>query len=127
MANAVFSITGLALHARHGALEAERSLGQRFFLDLVIAADVGAALVSDELEDSVHYGQVIKAASTAFTARPFSLIEAAAAAVADDLLNRFPKIVSVSVTVHKPAAPVAAIIDDLSATVERTRGDGRPA
>jgi dihydroneopterin aldolase len=66
---------------------------------------------------------VIKAASAAFTSRPFNLIEAAAAAVADDLMTRFPRIVAISVTVHKPAAPVAAIIGDLSATVERTRGD----
>jgi hypothetical protein len=31
----------------------------------------------------------------------------------------------VQVTVHKPAAPVAAIIDDLAATVERRRDDRR--
>jgi 7,8-dihydroneopterin aldolase/epimerase/oxygenase len=121
MVDVVFTITELALHARHGALEAERSLGQRFFLDLVVTADVGEALSSDRLEDSVHYGQIIKAASQTFTGRSFNLIEAAAAAVADDLLERFPKVKAVSVTVHKPAAPVSAIIKDLSATVERRR------
>lgn len=123
MSQVVFRITKLALHARHGALEAERSLGQRFFLDLVITAEVGDAATSDRLEDSVHYGHVIKAASQTFTERPFNLIEAAAAAVADDLLARFAKITAVSVTVHKPAAPVSAILDDVSATVERRRDD----
>jgi dihydroneopterin aldolase len=121
MTDTVFRIMGLALHATHGALEAERTLGQRFFLDLIVTADVGEALTSDRLEDSVHYGHIIKAASRAFTQRPFNLIEAAAAAVADDILARFPKVTAVAVTVHKPSAPVSAIIGDLSATVERRR------
>ena len=123
MAIAEFRISRLALHGRHGALEAERSLGQHFFLDLEIAAEVGDALQSDDVADTLHYGQVIKAASAAFNERPFNLIEAAADHVARDLLARFPAIRSVRVTVHKPSAPVAAIIDDLAATVERRRGD----
>lgn len=121
MDTVIFRIDRLALHARHGAKEAERSLGQRFYLDIVAAAEIGAALSSDRLEDSVHYGDVIKAATQAFTARDFNLIEAAAAAVADDLLARFPRIAKVTVTVHKPAAPVAAILKDISASVERRR------
>ena len=121
MPHAEFRISRLALHGRHGVLEAERALGQRFFLDLEITADIGEALANDDVGDTLHYGQVIKAASAAFNARPFNLIEAAAGAVADDLMTRFPAIVSVRVTVHKPSAPVAAIIDDLSATVERRR------
>lgn len=121
MPTAEFRITRIALHGRHGARAEEQALGQHFFLDLAITADVGNALVSDRIEDTLHYGQVIKAASAAFNARTFNLIEAAAAAVADDLLERFPTIVKISVTVHKPAAPVSAIIEDLSATVERRR------
>ena len=121
MANAEFRITGLALHGRHGALAAERSLGQHFFLDLEITADIGDAITSDALDDTLHYGQVIKAASEAFNERTFNLIEAAAGAVGDSLLARFSKIVSIRVTVHKPAAPVAALIDDLAVTVERHR------
>ena len=121
MPTAEFRITRIALHGRHGARAEEQALGQHFFLDLAITADVGNALVSDRVEDTLHYGQVIKAASAAFNARTFNLIEAAAAAVADDLLARFPAIVKIGVTVHKPAAPVSAIIEDLSATVERRR------
>jgi dihydroneopterin aldolase len=118
----LFRIDHLALHARHGAKEEERSLGQRFYLDIVFCAEIDAALASDQLGDSVHYGEVIKAASQTFTAREYNLIEAAGAAVADDLLARFPRIATVAVTVHKPAAPVAAILEGISVTVERKRG-----
>jgi dihydroneopterin aldolase len=118
-----FRVDGLALHAHHGVHEAERILGQRFFVDIVVTADVEPALRSDEIGESVHYGHVIKAATLVFTGRTFNLIEAAASAVADDLLDRFPKIVAVSVTVHKPYAPVTAIVADISATIERRRDD----
>ena len=123
MSIAIFRIKRLALHARHGTKEAERSLGQRFFLDIAVTADIGDAARSDRLDESVHYGDVIKAAAAIFTGRDFNLIEAAANAVAEDLLRRFARIVAVTVTVHKPAAPVASILDDISATVERRRDD----
>jgi len=121
MATAEFRIARLALHGRHGALDAERSLGQRFFLDIELTADVGNALVTDKVEDTLHYGHVIKAATATFNARHYNLIEAVAAAVADDLIAQFPAIQRARITVHKPSAPIAAIIDDLSATVERRR------
>ncbi len=119
----VLRIDGLALNAHHGVHEAERTLGQRFFLDLVVTADVDSALRSDDIDDSVNYAEMIKAASLIFTGRTFNLIEAAASAVADDLLDRFTKIVAVTVTVHKPSAPVSAFVVDISATVERRRND----
>lgn len=121
MTVAEFHIEGLALHGRHGVLEAERSLGQHFYLDLEITADIGDADTTDNLEDTLHYGQVIKAASQAFNARHYALIEAAAGSVGDELLRLFPKILTIRVTVHKPSAPVAAFIDDLAVTIERRR------
>jgi dihydroneopterin aldolase len=121
MALAEFDIKGIALHGRHGALDAERTLGQKFALDLHIVAEIGSAATSDKLDETLHYGQVIKAAVAAFNERPLNLIEAAAGSVGDALLAQFPKIASVRVTVHKPSAPIAAIIDDLAVTVERRR------
>jgi dihydroneopterin aldolase len=121
VAKADFQVTGLTLHGRHGALEAERSLGQHFLVDVSLTADVGNALASDRVEDTIHYGHVIKAVVATFETRWFNLIEALAAAIADDLVARFPKIERVRVTVHKPHAPVAAIISDLAVSVERQR------
>src|SRR5271166_3121444 len=103
MTRAVFRIVRLALHARHGVLEAERTLGQHFFLDLSVSANVDSAIATDRLEDSVSYGEVVDVAAAVFTARSFNLIETAAAAVADALLERFPSVVDATVTVHKPS------------------------
>ena len=121
MTRIVLRVERLALHARHGVNPEERALGQHFFLDLVATVDAGDAPASDEIDDSVNYAALIEAAGNAFTAKAFNLIEAAAAAVADDLLRRFAKIETLAVTVHKPSAPVKAHVADISATIERRR------
>jgi 7,8-dihydroneopterin aldolase/epimerase/oxygenase len=121
MSTVVFRIDGVAAFARHGVHRAERELGQRFTLDLVLTIDPGRALESDRYEDSVCYGDMTETALRAFTARDFNLIETAAAAVGDALLARFPRLLEAAVTVHKPSAPVAAILADISATVVRGR------
>jgi dihydroneopterin aldolase len=121
MSKVVFRILGVAAFARHGVHAAERQLGQRFTLDLVVTADPNGSLESDRYEDSTCYGALTETALKAFTGRDFNLIEAAGAAVADAILAGFPRVESVAVTVHKPSAPVAAILADVEATVERRR------
>lgn len=123
MSIALLRINGLALYAYHGVHEAERALGQRFLIDIVATVDVGSAPRTDDIAESVDYAGMIEVATIAFTSRAFNLIESAAGTVAEEVLRRFEKVVSVSVTVHKPAAPVAAIVADISATVEARRDD----
>ena len=59
--------------------------------------------------------------SQAFCTRRYRLVEAAAGAVATAVLNRFPQVQSVRVTVHKPHAPIAATFADVGVSVTRIR------
>jgi dihydroneopterin aldolase len=120
MSDEIF-ITGLALHAYHGVMQHEGKVGQTFKLDLVLNVDLAAASRSDKLAHTVSYDQVVKTASEAFCARRYRLVEAAAGVVAEALLDRFPQVASVRVTVHKPHAPIAAAFDDVGVTIERFR------
>jgi 7,8-dihydroneopterin aldolase/epimerase/oxygenase len=120
MSDSVF-ITGLALHAYHGVMQHEAKVGQTFGLDLVLDIELAAASRSDKLKDTVSYDTVVKAVSEAFCARRYRLVEAAAGAVADAVLQSFPIVRSVRVTVHKPHAPIAATFDDVGVTIERAR------
>jgi dihydroneopterin aldolase len=69
----------------------------------------------------VSYASIVEAATRAFTATSFRLVEAAAQAIADEVLGSFPRVASVQVTVHKPHAPIAAIFNDVGVTILRTR------
>jgi 7,8-dihydroneopterin aldolase/epimerase/oxygenase len=120
MSDAVF-VSGLALHAYHGVMQHEAKVGQTFKLDLVLDIDLADASRTDKLKDTVSYDTVVKTVSEAFRARRYRLVEAAAGAVAEAVLQRFSIVRGVRVTVHKPHAPIAATFDDVGVTIERAR------
>jgi dihydroneopterin aldolase len=120
MSDAIF-ITGLLVHAHHGVMRHETKVGQQFAIDLSLAIDLAEAGASDKLVDTVSYASIVEAATRAFTAKSFRLVEAAAQAIADEVLASFPRVASVRVTVHKPHAPIAAIFGDVGVTILRTR------
>jgi 7,8-dihydroneopterin aldolase/epimerase/oxygenase len=120
MSETIF-VKDLAIHAFHGVMRHEARIGQVFRLDLLLEVAIAAALRSDKLKDTVDYDQVVKTASKAFCARRYQLVEAAAGAVANALLESCPKIRTVCVTVHKPHAPIAATIGDVGVIIRRAR------
>ena len=122
MSDAVF-VSGLALHAYHGVMQHESKVGQTITLDLVLDLDLSEASRSDKLAHTVGYEQVVEIASRAFCARRYKLVEAAAGAVAEALLDRFRQVTSVRVIVHKPHAPIAASFVDIGVTLVRARAD----
>ena len=124
MSDTVF-VKGVVLHAYHGVMQHEAKVGQTFRLDLKLAIDLAEASRSDKLKHTVSYDLVVKAASEAFAARRYRLVEAAAGAVADAVLTRFPQVQAVAVTVHKPHAPIAATFDDVGVTIARSRHGSR--
>ena len=122
MTDTVF-VTGLAVHAYHGVMDHEATVGQTFRLDLVLDVDLSAASRSDKLAHTVGYDQIVNVASLAFCTRRHRLVEAAAGAVAEAVLGRFPQVSRVQVTVHKPHAPIAATFADVGVTIIRGRQD----
>jgi dihydroneopterin aldolase len=120
MSDTVF-VTGLALHANHGVMQHEAKVGQTFRLDLVLDIDLKEASRTDKLAHTVGYDQVVEVASKVFRARRYRLVEAAAGAVADAILDSFPQVSAIRVTVHKPHAPIAATFADVGVTLARAR------
>ncbi|HEX5847440.1 MAG TPA: dihydroneopterin aldolase [Rhodoplanes sp.] len=117
----VIFIAGLAIHAYHGVMEHEGTVGQTFLLDLELAIDLAEASRSDKIASTVSYDEVVDCASQAFSTGRFRLVEAAAGAVAAAILIRFPRISRVRVTVHKPHAPIAATFSDVGVSIVRER------
>ena len=120
MSDSVF-VNGLVLHAYHGVMPHEGKVGQSFIIDLVLDIDLANAAKSDKLADTVSYDAVVGVVSRTFTGKRYRLVEAAAGAVADAVLQNFPRIESVRITVRKPHAPVAAVFTDVGVTLVRSR------
>src|SRR5215471_1936483 len=120
MTDTIF-VTGLVIHARHGVMEHETEVGQRFVIDLELYADLQESSRTDRLADTVSYADVVGTTTAAFKNTNHKLLERAAGAVADAILSHFSRIRAVKVTVHKPHAPIAAIFDDVGVVLTRNR------
>ena len=119
--NDKITIKGLSVYAYHGALEEEKKIGQRFYIDANLYIATQKAGLTDNLENSVHYGEVAQKIIEQFTTHSFHLIEAAAEHIAISLLNRFLLLDKVEITVHKPSAPVPLTLESISLTICRQR------
>ena len=114
-------IKGLRLFAYHGVNPEEKRDGQHFVLDICLHADLAKARHSDQLGDTVNYAAVVKAVRAAFTQESFDLIERAAQAVCDAVLENFPAVQAVDVLLKKPEAPVNAEFDYMAVAISQRR------
>ena len=106
-----------AFFARHGVLEAEETLGQRFYVDAELSVQPETALDEDAIEGTVDYGVAVEVIEEIITGRRRFLIEALALDVAKALCKRFPQIKRAEITVRKPNAPVRGVLDHVEVTV----------
>lgn len=113
-------LEGLVFFGRHGVLEAERALGQRFVVDLELHLDLAAAGTSDDLAATIDYGAVARLARAIVEGPPADLIETVAERLAAAVLAHDARTQAVRVRVAKPDVR----LDDLvlaGAAVEITR------
>ncbi len=114
------ALRGLRGHGRHGVLPAERATGQEFRVDVVVALDTRRAARTDDLADTVDYGDLAGRVVALVEGEPVALLETLAVRVAEAALAD-PRVVEVEVTVHKPQAPLTVPFDDVTVTVTRGR------
>lgn len=113
-------LTGIEVQARHGVTEAERATSQRFLVDVTLWVDARPAGSSDDIIDTVDYGRVAVLAHNVVQGESHRLIERVAERVAEVLLEE-TAVQRVSVTVHKPDAPIPLEFADVSVTVDRVK------
>jgi dihydroneopterin aldolase len=112
-------ISGIKAFGYHGVFETERANGQDFFVDVELEVDLTRASVSDDVKDTINYAEVTDIVVEEITTNPVSLIEKLAGRIAERIKVTFAQAARVTVTVHKPQAPVSAQVQDISVTISR--------
>lgn len=112
------AVMGIRARGRHGVLDFEREMGQTFVVDVEMAVDTAQAGRSDDLAHTVDYGSVATQVAAIITGPPFQLIEALAESIAQRV-KAFPGVDQVTVTVHKPYAPVTEVFEDVIVRITR--------
>jgi len=124
MATDRISLRGLKVQANHGVFDFERANGQLFVVDVVAWLDLSPAALTDDLGQTVHYGELADEIHAVVAGEPVDLIETLAERVAQVVLAH-PPVESVEVTVHKPEAPLSLEFDDVAVTIVRGRGSSQ--
>ena len=114
------TLTGVRAFGYHGVFDDERRDGQEFVVDVTLYVSTAPAAASDDVSDTVHYGEVAERIVELVGRDPLNLIEGVAARIADDLLT-WDGVKRVAVTIHTPHAPITVPFADDSVTIRRAR------
>lgn len=111
----------MGFYGYHGVFEEESRLGQKFYIDVVLELDTKKAGQSDDMHDSVSYGDVYHVIKNIVEDQRFNLLEALAEHIAEKVLYKFIMVEGLTVTVKKPEAPVPGIFDYFGVEIYRGR------
>jgi dihydroneopterin aldolase len=109
LVNAVF-------YGHHGVMQEEHKVGGRYEVDVGVELDFEEAALHDNLDRTVDYERVYEYVKTLVTENNFYLIEKLAYRIAHQVLETYPTVEGVEVTVRKPNPPVGGPCDRAEAT-----------
>jgi dihydroneopterin aldolase len=118
----VVEISGLSLYTHHGVTPAEREIGQRLVIDLRLEVGEVDATVTDQIEDTIDYGEVCSAVALVAQTKNFKTLERLCAAIADRLLADFDA-ERVMVRCAKPEPPIPLPVEEVSVELWRDVGE----
>jgi 7,8-dihydroneopterin aldolase/epimerase/oxygenase len=113
-------LRGLRVRGNHGVYDFERAAGQDFLIDVTLELDLATAAATDDVADTVHYGELAERLVAVVAGEPVNLIETLADRLVTVCLDD-PRVAAATVTVHKPQAPIPHDFADVAVTVHRTR------
>lgn len=116
----IIQLRGLQIMALCGALPEERVRKQPFAFDVDVHADLSAACASDDLDDTINYGELTANIHEMVTTEQFTLLERMAERVAEVVLAD-PKAQRVDVEVRKLRPPVPEMLETSGVRISRSR------
>ncbi len=105
------------LYAFHGVMEQERSVGGWFTVSVRVQYDFSRAMETDDVSDTLSYADLLQVVKREM-AQPSQLLEHVAGRIARTLINEFPGVEAVKVTLVKQNPPMGANCDGAGVEVE---------
>ena len=104
----IIELEGMEFKAYHGCLEQEKVRGNVFTVDFRGELDLSAAAESDNLADTLNYGEIYDIVADEMSI-PSELLENVAGRIVKAIEAKFPELISFSVRVSKKRPPVEGI------------------
>ncbi|XP_026444466.1 dihydroneopterin aldolase 2-like [Papaver somniferum] len=113
-------LRGMMFHGYHGVLPEEKTLGQKFVIDMDAWVDLREPGKSDNINDSVSYVDLYNIVKDVVEGPGFNLLETVAHLIATKTLERFSQISTVRVKLGKPHMSIQGPVDYLGIEIFRS-------
>jgi dihydroneopterin aldolase len=113
-------LEGMEFYAYHGVFPEERTLGQRFVVDVALRLPLQKSGLSDDLRDTLDYSEVYRVIRDVVEGERHRLVETVAERIAQQILDRYP-VDCVRVCVRKSAPPFPGPLRGVAVDIERIR------
>ena len=113
-------LRGLRAVGRHGVLPEEQARSQPFEVNLDVELDLGPAVATDNVADTVDYGAIAEIAGRIVATESFQLLESLASRIVDAVMAD-DRVQAVTVVVRKLHPPVAGDLGSAGVRLSRRR------
>jgi len=114
-------LNNLQFYGYHGVFSEENQLGQRFNVDIQLHLSLERAGKSDQMEDSINYGEVYELVKEIVEGEAKNLLEAVAQAISQALFVHFPLLKACTIKLIKPDPPIAGHYESVAVEIYRER------
>jgi 7,8-dihydroneopterin aldolase/epimerase/oxygenase len=104
------ALEGLEFFSYHGFYEAERIIGNKYAVDVIICVDFEQAAIDDKLSETVNYEKVYKIVREVM-GQSHKLLEHIAYNIIQQVRQRYPQVQKVEVSVSKFNPPVGGVCE----------------
>ena len=118
--NSYITLNNLHYYAYHGVAAQENRIGNEYTVNLRLKVDIRRAAETDEVEHTVNYAEVYEVVKSEM-AVPSRLLEHVCARISKALLQHFPMIEEIEISLSKRNPPMGADIETAGVTMVCSR------
>lgn len=111
------TLEGMEFFAYHGHFDEEQKIGNKYSINVTIDADLSAPSSTDNLKDTINYGEVYEMVKTVMS-KKHRLLEHVGYEIITAIKARFINIEKVSVQVSKYNPPIGGVCHKAKVTLE---------
>ncbi|MBC8525796.1 MAG: dihydroneopterin aldolase [Candidatus Cloacimonetes bacterium] len=115
------TLKNMVFYGYHGLHEHERTLGQRFSVDITATTDPGLDAHVKRLGDTVDYTAIFDVVKNEVENYKYHLLEKLANKILDHILNQFSLVKKCQIKIRKIAVPITGTLDYVELEMERER------
>ncbi|WP_251520994.1 MULTISPECIES: dihydroneopterin aldolase [Staphylococcus] len=104
--NDTIFLNGMDFYGYHGVLPAENEIGQIFSVDVAMKLDLSTAGETDDVNDTVNYGEVYEHVKEIMEGKPVQLLEHLAERIAKRINSHYNRVMETKVSITKTNPPI---------------------